>query len=98
MQIDKFWKSMKGLLYRLADVSHNFTWGTLNTTTKEIIVLYEKRPERRLIRWATKGDIKVCPICYKNGRENDGEYNVDDPLLPFMPAHVNCRCWWEMKV
>jgi hypothetical protein len=89
-----FWRTLPGLLARLSDLAHHFTWSTVNTAVRESVAVVEaERPpgERRRIRWATMGDEKVCAVC----GENEDEYSLDEPL-PEMPAHVMCRCHWEI--
>lgn len=40
------------------------------------------------------GDDAVCPIC---DDLQDTEYTEEDPLLPDMPGHVLCRCYFEIE-
>jgi hypothetical protein len=42
--------------------------------------------------WVTEDDDLVCPDCDDN--ESNGPYSIGD--LPDMPAHPNCRCWFEL--
>lgn len=44
------------------------------------------------IAWVTEEDDRVCPACDAN--EENGPYPPDG--LPEMPAHPNCRCWFEL--
>lgn len=63
-----------------------------------------RQVESRKIEWKTVGDEMgyvsqgdphgVCELC----EDYEGEYDADDPLLPFMPAHVMCRCYWGVTV
>lgn len=93
-----FWTSWQGVLTRLADISHQFTWGSYNATTQEVLADYESDPsvpeedKGNKISWATAEDDRVCELCM----ENEGDYQPDDPLLPMMPAHPICRCVWEI--
>src|SRR5271157_5053726 len=93
-----FWTTWKGILTRLADISHQFTWGTYNASTKEFLAVLEADPavpeeeKGNKISWTTMEDVKVCELC----DENQGDYDPSDALLPFMPGHVDCRCWWEI--
>ena len=94
MPIEEFWRTLQGLFARLSDLAHHFTWSTLNTAVRETVAVVEaERPpeERRRILWVTMGDEKVCTVC----EENEDEYELDEPL-PEMPAHVMCRCHWEI--
>jgi hypothetical protein len=89
-----FWRTLQGVLARLSDLAHHFTWSTLNTAVRETVAVVEaERPpeERRRILWVTMADEKVCTVC----EENEDEYELDEPL-PEMPAHVMCRCHWEI--
>ena len=97
--IEDYWKSLKGLLARLADLAHHLTWSSVNTAIKEQFAVIEDdyqattgEPSGRKLNWTTMGDDLVCDIC----EGNEGEYELDDDFLPTMPAHVNCRCWWEI--
>ena len=99
MSVEDFWKSTKGILARLADIAHNFSWGTFNTSTKEFLAVLEEDPsipeedKGNVLAWRTMEDDKVCEeIC----QPNEGEYDPTDAFLPEMPAHVDCRCWWEI--
>jgi hypothetical protein len=95
---EDFWKSLKGILARLADLSHHLTWSTLNTGIRETVAAIEpidpETGEPHKLLWATMEDEKVCDYC----NEQEGEYDFDDPLLPAIPAHVMCRCWWTIEV
>ena len=45
-----------------------------------------------LIRFTSQGDSKVCPEC----DSLDGNvYAINDPDLPELPKHENCRCFYE---
>ena len=101
--VEEFWKSWKGLMARLADISHNFTWGTYNTSTKEFLAALEEDPavpedmKGNKLAWTLHPELSEsgpCPICY----DNEGEYDPDDPFLPEMPAHVRCVCEWDITV
>jgi hypothetical protein len=98
--VEDFWKSMKGILARLADLSHNLTWSTVNTAIQTQFAIVEDdyqtttgEPSGRKLSWATMDDEKVCDVC----EGNEGEYDPSDEFLPDMPAHVVCRCWWEIS-
>jgi len=97
---EDFWKSLKGLLARLADLSHHLTWSSLNTAIREQFAVVEDdyqtvtgEPSGRKLAWTTMGDEKVCDIC----EGNEGEYDPAEEFLPTMPAHVTCRCWWQIN-
>jgi hypothetical protein len=94
-----YWKSLKGLLARLADISHSFVWGTFNAAQATMLADLEADPtipveeKGNQLSWTTMDDDKVCDLC----QENEGDYEPDDPLLPDMPAHVICRCYWSIS-
>ena len=95
-----FWKSIRGLLARLADLSHNLTWSTVNTAIKEQLAVIEDdyqattgEPSGRKLYWTTMDDEKVCDYC----NEQEGEYSFDDPFLPVIPGHAMCRCVWQIE-
>lgn len=97
--VEDFWKSLKGLLARLADLSHNLTWSTVNTAIREQFAIVEDdyqtttgEPSGNKLEWVSMGDDKVCPIC----EGNEGEYEPTDEFLPDLPAHVVCRCYWNI--
>jgi hypothetical protein len=93
-----FWKTWKGIQTRLADIAHNFTWGTFNAATQQQLLVLEADeavpPEDKgnTLSWATMEDDKVCTLC----QENAGDYDPAAPFLPTMPAHIDCRCWWDV--
>ena len=96
---EDFWRTLKGLLTRIADISHNFTWSSLNTATKDTVkerigVIEVEQPERKFkLYWETMGDERVCLYCV----DHEGEYEPDEPFLPVIPAHPLCRCWWNFE-
>ena len=103
MSAPDFWKTLKGLLARLADIAHHFTWSTYNTTTREIVASIEADPtipeesKGNLVSWVTHPEWSKsgpCEIC--DG--NEGDYEADDPLFPDYPAHVNCVCTLDIMV
>jgi hypothetical protein len=97
MSAPDFWKTLKGLRARLADIAHHFTWSSLNTTVKETVAVLEPEDpetgEPRKLLWVTMEDEKVCDYC----NEQEGEYSFDDEFLPMIPGHVFCRCWWQIE-
>ena len=99
MPVEDFWKSLKGLLARLADLAHHLTWSSVNTAIQQQLAVVEDdyqtvtgEPSGRKLYWTTMGDEKVCDYC----EGNEGEYEIDDPFLPMLPGHVSCRCYWEV--
>jgi len=96
LSIKEFWQSLEGVIARLADLAHHFTWSTVNTAIREtVVVIEEEKPveERGTVSWVTMGDDRVCGLC----EENEGEYELDE-TLPEMPGHLMCRCHWELTV
>jgi len=96
MTVAEFWRTIEGILARLSDLAHHITWSTIGTAIRETIPILEEeepREERSWLVWVTQGDDRVCSLCL----ENEGEYEQDEPK-PFMPAHVMCRCHWEIAV
>ena len=107
--VEDFWKTVKGLTARLSDLAHHLTWASVNTAIREQVAVIEDdyqtttgEPSGQKLSWKTVGDVAgyesegdehgVCEIC----EDNEGEYDPTEDVLPYMPAHVMCRCWWEI--
>jgi len=94
-----FWKTFKGLLARLADLSHHMTWSSLNVGVKETVAVTEpidpETLEPHKLIWITIEDERVWGLC----EENAGEYDMDEDFIPIIPAHVMCRAdaWRETR-
>lgn len=88
MSDNGFWSSIEGVANRITDIGHNFSWGTLAEAMKGIFFSEPKT----YTEWMTWGDDKVCDVC----AGNSGRYTEKDALIPDMPAHVLCRCYWEV--
>lgn len=43
--------------------------------------------------WRTVMDTRVDLVCEELGKQNDGNGARFPMTVPFVPAHVNCRCW-----
>jgi hypothetical protein len=86
-----FWKTLKGLVYRLSDLAHHLTWSTLNVGIKEVAAVTDAETgEKYQVEWVTMEDDSVCDQCEASA----GVYDSDEPFLPTIPAHVMCRCIW----
>jgi hypothetical protein len=86
-----YWKSASGIAARLSDLSHMFSWSSLSEAMKGIFV---SEPSAKKLIWRTWGDDKTCSDC--DGL-NGSEYTEEDPMLPEMPNHVLCRCWFDLE-
>ena len=87
-----FWKSLEGIITRVADLAHNFTWGSLAETVKGV---FEATPQGQVLVWNEVGDGRVCELCVAAEAENP--YQETEALLPDIPLHVNCRCYWSVE-
>jgi hypothetical protein len=87
---EEFWSSEKGVLIRIEDLAHDFTFQIYNGALRGSF----KDAGFRKFRWATTLDGSTCRYCWdQNGRE----YNAG-MFLPRMPAHPKCRCLWDILI
>ena len=68
----------------------NFTYKVVNNS----LMFYGYSAGINLVRWVTRGDERVCPICgsYAGRVYRKGQF------LPPLPAHAGCRCVWELII
>lgn len=52
-----------------------------------------KRTGFSMWQWRTVNDARVDLVCEELGSQNNGDGAVFPMTTPFVPAHVNCRCW-----
>jgi len=84
----EYWKSPAGITRRVEMLSQSFTYKVVNNA----LLIYGETGGVKRWRWVTTGDERVCPIC---GALAGRVYRVGQ-FLPSMPAHVFCRCRWEI--
>lgn len=79
-----FWTSLDGLTARAELVAQSFVWGLWNDITQ----VFAGEQDHGQVEWVTAGDDRVCEVC----ADNEGTYDANDPNLPDIPVHLNCRC------
>lgn len=90
MSEEDFWSSDEGILIRLEDLSHDFTFKTYNNALRGS---FKDSGIKRLV-WVTVLDNDTCKEC--EGMEGN-DYSTGG-FLPKMPRHPNCRCMWDVFV
>lgn len=56
---------------------------------KQLISEIWEETQHHYLEFVAEDDHKCCPVC----KEFDGMiYRDDDPALPRLPLHPNCRC------
>lgn len=89
---EDFWLSDEGILVRLEDLSHQFTFQTYNGALKGS---FKEAGVQELV-WVADytGGNEPCPYCdSQNGRI----YSISQ-FLPRVPAHIKCKCFWDMRI
>jgi len=86
----EFWTSDEGIVIRMEDLAHDFTFRTYNGAMKGI---FKDAGFKELIWVAviTRGTCNYCDS--QNGRR----YNIG-MFLPRMPAHPHCACGWDVRI
>lgn len=89
-QKEEFWTSKEGILIRLEDLAHDFTFKVYNGATK---AYFEDAGFKRF-RWVTAVGRWTCKYCLnQNGREyKSGQF------IPRIPVHIKCNCFWDILV
>ena len=89
-QAQEFWTSEEGILIRLEDLAHDFTFKMYNGAVRA----YAKDAGFRVFKWVTAIGAWTCRYCLgQHGRE----YKVGQ-FMPKLPAHVKCNCYWDVKI
>ncbi len=92
--IEEYWSSEDGILIRLEDLAHEFTFKTYNRALKG----YFQDSGIRKLRWVTSMDNLnrgvSCSIC--EGR--NGKVYKSSQFLPRIPVHIGCGCFWDVEV
>jgi SPP1 gp7 family putative phage head morphogenesis protein len=63
----------------------------MSASNNAAVVTFRESESVAGLRWVATFDERTCPLC---GALHGSEYKADDPALPPMPAHFNCRCVW----
>lgn len=83
-----FWTSDKGLLLRLDDLAESITWETVNNSLR----ILASEAGIKNFEWVTEIGPTTCDYCdAQSGRR----YRVGQ-FMPRLPAHVSCRCHWDI--
>ena len=94
-QNEKYWKSPIGLTTRIDSIAQYFTYSIFNNASKII----GNTKAVSWMHWLDMGDANVCPKCLENAAGGDSRYpGYYRPgwFMPWMPAHIGCRCKWEL--
>ena len=59
----------------------------INGIVNDVSLAFAAKNKLRLM-WSSMMDDRVCPACQRNGET----WEHDDPDIPSLPVHVNCRC------
>ena len=89
-QKEEFWSSEEGILIRLQDLAHDFTFKVFN----KAVQAYAKDAGFKKFRWVTVIDKGTCQFCLnQNGKEyKSGQF------MPKIPKHVGCRCFLDILI
>jgi len=87
---EDFWLSDEGILVRLEDLAHDFTFKVYNGALKGAF----KEAGIKALEWVTTIDEKTCDYCDSQAGRR---YNIGQ-FLPKIPAHIKCRCFWDMLI
>jgi len=91
---EEFWTSKEGILIRLEDLSHDFTFKVFNGAVRG----YIKDAGFKKFGWVTSEDnIARGVSCEYCKRQNGKEYKVGQ-FLPKIPAHIGCDCFWDILI
>ena len=92
MTTEDFWLSDEGILIRLEDIAHDFTFKVYNGAKKWI---FKEAGFKKLI-WTADYTAGNVPCIYCDG-QNGRPYNIG-MFLPKMPAHIKCKCGWDVRI
>ena len=84
----EYWRSPEGIMRRIEMLSQSFTYQIVNNS----LMFYGYSAGITRVRWVTRGDERVCPIC----GPLEGRIYRKGQFLPPLPAHAGCRCGWEL--
>jgi len=89
---EEFWTSDEGILIRMEDLAHDFTFRIYNGAMKG---LFKDSGFKELVWVADYTKVtKPCDYCdSQNGRP----YHIG-MFLPRMPAHQHCKCGWDVRI
>jgi len=84
-----FWTTAAGILARLAMFAESLEWGSFNEAIIKISTSQLRNVEFQMMG-PTTGNI--CELCDENVGKvfRLGEFMID------LPAHPNCRHWWDI--
>jgi len=90
MSEGNFWLSDEGILIRLEDLAHSFTYKSYNGAIKGAF----REAGITEFEWVTTIDDRTCNRCdsLSGRRYKSGQF------MPRMPAHIGCRCFWDAYI
>jgi len=87
---EEFWLSEEGILIRLEDLAHDFSFKTYNGALKANF----QEAGFKEFEWVTVIDKDTCNYCDSQAGRR---YRIGQ-FLPKMPAHIKCRCFWDVRM
>jgi len=88
---EDYWLTEAGLRIRLALLSHDLVWKAYN----EVSLMNFKAWGAKEVVWTAEMiPRKTCEYC----QDNHGRKWRVGAFLPLMPAHANCKCYWDAVI
>lgn len=88
-EAETYWQTEAGKIERVWLISLAFLYGLYATGVVEVAIITGSK----WLEYCTMEDIKVCEVC----NALRGYYSIYE-VLPSIPVHGSCRCWWEIVV
>lgn len=89
---EEFWLSDEGILVRMEDLAHDFTFKIYNGALKGSF----KEAGIKEFVWVTDYTEGNEPCNYCDG-QNGRIYSIGQ-FLPRIPRHVKCKCLWDARI
>ena len=87
LEPEDFWLTTQGLFARLDMLAEGVAWKSFNDAT----VAGLKALGVSHVEWVADLDERTCGYCI----DQNGHRYVLGMFLPELPAHPNCRCYWD---
>jgi len=87
---EEFWSSDEGILLRLEDLAHDFTYKTFNGAVKGSF----REAGITEFEWVTTIDDRTCNRC----DSLSGRRFKATQFMPKIPLHVGCRCFLDAYI
>lgn len=86
-----YWLSDKGITVRLEDLAEHISYRTFNNA---IQVYASEMSQVVMFEWVTRIDRSTCDYC----DSQSGKPYRKGQFMPAIPAHIGCRCTWDVRV